>query len=181
MFALSRLTHAGGQPPHYLSVRIANERESLHRLLSEGLGLLFGLPLILRQRHPFPDDFSPRLVFGLHAHNPSLKRWVRHRASATAASGQFFLPYGPPPCCDSGLLISLLRLPSQLDRSPTSTGLEDWPAVSPLLNSRFDPIRSYPEYGHADPQTPAVQFSAQIKAPRRCGAMSAIVSNPTRT
>src|SRR6266550_1274336 len=62
----SRLTDAGQQPPHYLPVRIATRRDSLHRLLSEGLSLLFGLSLILRKRHPFADDFAARLVFRLH-------------------------------------------------------------------------------------------------------------------
>src|SRR5258707_3621893 len=66
----SRLTNAGQQPPHYLPVRIATGRNSLHRLLSEGLGLLFGLSLVLRKRHPFADDFSSRLVFRLHAQDP---------------------------------------------------------------------------------------------------------------
>jgi hypothetical protein len=65
--AVSRPTDAGQQPPHYLSVRIATGRESLHRLLSEGLGLLFGLSFVLRKRHPFADDFAARLVFRLHA------------------------------------------------------------------------------------------------------------------
>jgi hypothetical protein len=71
----SRLTDAGQQPSHYLPVWIATGRDSLHRLLSEGLGLLFGLSLVLRKRHPFADDFSPRLVFGLHAQDPLPKRW----------------------------------------------------------------------------------------------------------
>jgi hypothetical protein len=66
----SRLTDAGQQPPHYLPVRIATGRDSLHHLLSEGLSLLFGLSLFLRKRHPFADDFSPRFVFRLHAQNP---------------------------------------------------------------------------------------------------------------
>ena len=66
----SRLTDAGQQPPHYLPVRIAAGRDSLHRLLSEGLSLLFGLSLVLRKRHPFADDFSARLVFRLHVKIP---------------------------------------------------------------------------------------------------------------
>jgi hypothetical protein len=41
----ARLTDAGQQPPHYLPVRIATRRDSLHRLLSKGLSLLFGLSL----------------------------------------------------------------------------------------------------------------------------------------
>src|SRR6266550_8498597 len=41
-------------------------RDSLHRLLSEGLSLLFGLSLVLRKRHPFADDFAARLVFRLY-------------------------------------------------------------------------------------------------------------------
>jgi hypothetical protein len=65
--AVSRPTDAGQQPPHYLSVRIATGRQPLHRLLSEGLGLLFGLSFVLRKRHPFADDFAARLVFRLHA------------------------------------------------------------------------------------------------------------------
>ena len=68
----SRPTDAGQKPPHYLPVRIATGRDSLHRLFSEGLGLLFGLSLVLRKRHPFADDFSPRLVFRLHAQDPLL-------------------------------------------------------------------------------------------------------------
>jgi hypothetical protein len=66
----SRLTDAGQQPPHYLPVRIAAGRDSLHRLLSEGPSLLFGLSLVLRKRHPFADDFSARLVFRLHVKTP---------------------------------------------------------------------------------------------------------------
>jgi len=46
--------------------------DSFHRLLSEGLGVLFGLSLVLRKRHPFADEFSPRLVFRLHAKDPLL-------------------------------------------------------------------------------------------------------------
>src|SRR5712692_2181298 len=75
----SRLTDAGQQPPHYLPVRIATGRDSLHRLLSEGLGLLFGLSLVLRKRHPFADDFSPRLVFRLHAQSFALNGGRRQR------------------------------------------------------------------------------------------------------
>jgi len=67
-----RPTDAGQQPPHYLPVRIATGRDSLHRLFSEGPGLLFGLSLVRRKRHPFADDFSPRLVFRLHAQDPLL-------------------------------------------------------------------------------------------------------------
>jgi hypothetical protein len=70
--AVSRPTDAGQQPPHYLSVRIVTGRQSFHRLLSEGLGLLFGLSLVLRKRHPFADDFAARLVFRLHAHSFTL-------------------------------------------------------------------------------------------------------------
>jgi hypothetical protein len=66
----SRLTDAGQQPPHNLPVRIAAGRDSLHRLLSEGLGLLFGLSLVFRKRHPLADDFSARLVFWFHGQNP---------------------------------------------------------------------------------------------------------------
>src|SRR5258708_5674665 len=71
---LSRFADAGRQPPHYLLVRIATGWDSFHRLLSEGLGLLFGLSLVLRKQHPFADDFSPRLVFRLHAQDPLLAR-----------------------------------------------------------------------------------------------------------
>src|SRR4030088_622275 len=40
------------------------------------LGLLFvGLSLVLRKRHPFADDFSPRFVFRRHAQIPCSKRW----------------------------------------------------------------------------------------------------------
>ena len=37
--------------------------------------LIPSLGLLLRKRHPFADDFSPRLVFGLHAQDPLPKRW----------------------------------------------------------------------------------------------------------
>jgi hypothetical protein len=66
------------RPHHYLPVRIATGRDSLHRLLSEGLGLLFGLSLVLRKRHPFADYFSPRLVFRLHVQNPVVSSVVKH-------------------------------------------------------------------------------------------------------
>ena len=62
----SRLTDAGQQPLHNLPVRIAAGRDSLHRLLSEGPGLLSGLSLIFRKRHSLADNFSARLVFRLH-------------------------------------------------------------------------------------------------------------------
>jgi hypothetical protein len=71
----SRLTDAGRQPPQYLPVRIATGRDSLHRLLSEGLSLLFGLSLVLRKRHPFADDFAARLVFRLHVKILWPRRW----------------------------------------------------------------------------------------------------------
>src|SRR5882724_10057316 len=71
----SRLTDAGQQPAHYLPVRIATGRDSLHRLLSEGLSLLFGLSLVLRKRHPFADDFAARLVFRLHIKILWPRRW----------------------------------------------------------------------------------------------------------
>ena len=70
LFAGSRLTDAGQQPPHNLPVRIAAGRDSLHRLLSKGLGLLFGLSLIFRKGHPLADNFSARLVFRFHFQNP---------------------------------------------------------------------------------------------------------------
>jgi hypothetical protein len=37
---------AGQQPTHYPPVRIATGRDPLHRLLGEGLGLLFSLSLV---------------------------------------------------------------------------------------------------------------------------------------
>ena len=71
----SRLTDAGRQPPQYLPVWIATGRDSLHRLLSEWLSLLFGLPLVLRERHPFADDFSASLVFRLHVQILRFESW----------------------------------------------------------------------------------------------------------
>jgi hypothetical protein len=62
----SRLTDAGQQPLHNLPVGIATGRDSLHRLLSEELGLLFGLSFIFRKRHLLADNFLPRLLFRLH-------------------------------------------------------------------------------------------------------------------
>jgi hypothetical protein len=56
----SRFTDAGQQPPQ------------LSAGMDRNCGLLFGLSLVLRKRHPFADDFSPRLVFGLHAQDPLL-------------------------------------------------------------------------------------------------------------
>src|SRR5262245_50400242 len=91
LFAGSRLTDAGQQPPHYLPVRIATGRDSLHRLLSEGLGLLFGLSLVLRKRHPFADDFSPCLVFRLHAQSFALNGGRRRIKAASGASGHSVL------------------------------------------------------------------------------------------
>jgi hypothetical protein len=74
----SRLIDAGQQPLHNLPVRIATGRDLLHRLLSEELGLLFGLSFISRKRHPLADDFSPRRVFRLHAQNPLVSSVVKH-------------------------------------------------------------------------------------------------------
>jgi hypothetical protein len=63
---LSRFTDAGQQPPHYLPVWIATGGHLLHSLLGKGPGLVFGLSLILRERHPLANDFSPRIMFRLH-------------------------------------------------------------------------------------------------------------------
>ena len=71
----SRLTDAGQQSPHYPPVRIGTRRDSLHRLLSEGLSLLFGLSLVLCKRHPFADDFSASLVFRLHVQILRFESW----------------------------------------------------------------------------------------------------------
>jgi hypothetical protein len=54
-----------------------------------------------------------------------------------------------------GGVIALSLLISRHNKSPTSTGLEDLPSVSPLLNSQHVQMRSLLEYGHEDPQTPA--------------------------
>jgi hypothetical protein len=91
----SRLTDAGQQPPHYLPVRIATGRDSLHRLLSEGLSLLFGLSLVLRKRHPFADNFSACLMFRLHVKILWSKRWSMHLNS------QQPMPNARPPQCPS--------------------------------------------------------------------------------
>ena len=40
-----------------------------------GISLLFGLPLVLRERHPFADDFSASLVFRLHVQILRFKSW----------------------------------------------------------------------------------------------------------
>ena len=66
------------QPLHNLSVRVATGWDSLHRLLSEELGLLFRLSFIFRKRHPLADNFSPRLVFRLHVQNPVVSSVVKH-------------------------------------------------------------------------------------------------------
>src|SRR5260370_41966530 len=55
-----------------MPVRSAIGVDSVHRLLSGGLCLLFGLSLVLRKRHPFADDFAARLVFRLHAQSFTL-------------------------------------------------------------------------------------------------------------
>jgi hypothetical protein len=72
VFARVTAYRAGQQPPHYLPVRIATGRDSLHPPLSEGPGLLSGLSLVLRKRYPLADYFSPRLVFRLNAQDPLL-------------------------------------------------------------------------------------------------------------
>ena len=58
---------AGRQPRHNLSIRIAAERDSSHRILSESFELLFGLSLVFRKSHPLADDFPALLVSRLHA------------------------------------------------------------------------------------------------------------------
>jgi hypothetical protein len=50
-------------------------------------GLLFGLSLVLRKRHPFADDFAARLVFPLHAQSFALNGDRRQHKAASAASG----------------------------------------------------------------------------------------------
>ena len=62
-----RLAGARQQPRHYLSIRIAAERDSSHRILSESFELLFGLSLVFRKSHPLADDFPALLVSRLHA------------------------------------------------------------------------------------------------------------------
>src|SRR5207237_306025 len=69
------------------SASLGTGRDSLHRLLSEGLSLLFALSLVLRERHPFADDFTARLVFRLHAQSFALNGGRRQHNAASAASG----------------------------------------------------------------------------------------------
>jgi len=61
------LAGAGQQPRHNLPIRIAAERDSSHRILSESFELLFGLSLVFRKSHPLADDFPALLVSRLHA------------------------------------------------------------------------------------------------------------------
>jgi len=61
------LAGPGQQPRHNLPIRIAAERDSSHRILSESFELLFGLSLVFRKSHPLADDFPALLVSRLHA------------------------------------------------------------------------------------------------------------------
>ena len=49
--------------------------------------MLFSLPLFLGKRHPFPNDCSPRVVFGSHARNGSRKLAGTLRSSSGLDGG----------------------------------------------------------------------------------------------
>jgi hypothetical protein len=66
-FAASLPAGAGLDPAYNLPIGIRPECNSPHRLSGEGLDLRRGPALVLRQRHPLPDDLSAFLVFRLHA------------------------------------------------------------------------------------------------------------------
>ena len=61
IFAELWLAGARQQPRHNLPIRIAAERDSSHRILSESFELLFGLSLVFRESHPLADDFPTLL------------------------------------------------------------------------------------------------------------------------
>ena len=67
---------------------ITAARDPLNRFLRENRGMLFSLPLFLGKRHPFPNDCSPRVVFGSHARNGSRKLTGTLRSSPGLDDGR---------------------------------------------------------------------------------------------
>jgi hypothetical protein len=54
--------------------------------------MLFSLPPFLGKRHPFPNDCSPRVVFGSHARNgsPKLAGTLRSSSGLDGGRGGYF-------------------------------------------------------------------------------------------